>query len=418
MGNSTQSNSSSLLVRVYEGFILWHFILTVLGLYLAIRIAGAIFTGITTPLKTIPGPAWSRFTNLPLKKAVVGGRRIFFIDELHQKYGSVVRISPNELSISDIEGFKQIHSFNARFSKNYWYDKLTIFPRHSVFTFATAKEHSARRKLFAKGFSKTTMRDHYEPVVAQKAKLAVEGIKKRALAGNADLMQWWTFLATDTVGELGFGESFGMLEKGEKTEYIRVLERALVGNGIGAELPFVRAIGRLIPTKVTREAFDATNYILQYGQRAVDNAKAMGGDSNLMANVLRESEKEDSKLDDLDVQVEATSLIFAGSGTTANTLTYLVYAVLQRPELRKQIEQEVSELPGTFNDADLENLPILNATLQETLRLYCAVPGTLPRVVPSGGVTIGGYFIPEGITVGTQAYTMHRKPDIWTNPHT
>lgn len=59
------------------------------------------------------------------------------------------------------------------------------------------------------------MRDHYEPVVAQKAKLAVQGIKKRALAGNADLMQWWTFLATDTVGELGFGESFGMLEKGE-----------------------------------------------------------------------------------------------------------------------------------------------------------------------------------------------------------
>lgn len=196
-----------------------------------------------------------------------------------------------------------------------------------------------------------------------------------------------------------------------------MLERALVGNGIGAELPFVRAIGRLIPTKVTREAFDATNYILQYGQRAVDNAKAMGGDSNLMANVLRESEKEDSRLDDLDVQVEATSLIFAGSGTTANTLTYLVYAVLQRPDLHMQIEQEVSGLPGSFNDADLENLPILNAALQETLRLYCAVPGTLPRVVPAGGVTIGGYFIPEGITVGTQAYTMHRKPDIWKNPH-
>ena len=92
-------------------------------------------------------------------------------------------------------------------------------------------------------------------------------------------------------------------------------------------------------------------------------------------------------------------MIFAGSGTTANTLTYLVYAVLQRPELHKQIEQEASQLSENFNDADLENLPILNAALQETLRLYCAVPGTLPRVVPQGGATIGGYFIPEGITV-------------------
>lgn len=79
----------------------------------------------------------------------------------------------------------------------------------------TKETHAARRKLFAKGFSKSYLREHYEPIVADKAKLAVQGIKKRALAGSADLMQWWTFLATDTVGQLGFGESFGMLEKGE-----------------------------------------------------------------------------------------------------------------------------------------------------------------------------------------------------------
>jgi cytochrome P450 len=182
----------------------------------------------------------------------------------------------------------------------------------------------------------------------------------------------------------------------QKTEYIRTLERALVGNGIVAELPWVRAIGRLIPAKVTRVAFDATNYILWYGQRAVDNAKAMGGDSNLMSNVLREAEKEDSQLDDLDVEVEATSLIFAGSGTTANTLTYLIYAVLQRPDLHKQIEEEVSSLPKGFHDSNLENLPILNATLQETLRLYCAVSGTLPRVVPKAERQLVDILIPTG----------------------
>jgi len=156
---------------------------------------------------------------------------------------------------------------------------------------------------------------------------------------------------------------------------------------------------------------------LQYGQRAVDNAKVQGGDLNLMSNVLREAEKDDTRLDDLDVQVEATSLIFAGSGTTANTLTYLLYAVLQRPQLQRQIEDEVATLPENFTDADTEALRMLNATMQETLRVYCAVPGTLPRVVPEGGATIGGYFIPEGTTVGTQAYTMHRKPEIFPDPY-
>lgn len=152
---------------------------------------------------------------MPLKKAIVGGRRIFFIDELHQKYGKVVRIAPDEISVSDINGFRQIHSTTNKFNKDKWYEELTIFPRHSVFTMQTGKTHAARRKLFAKGFSKTQLREHWEPIVAEKAKLAVKGIKTRALADKADLLQWWTFQATDTVGRLGFGESFGMLEKGE-----------------------------------------------------------------------------------------------------------------------------------------------------------------------------------------------------------
>lgn len=152
---------------------------------------------------------------MPLKKAIVGGRRIFFIDDLHRKYGDVIRIAPDEVSIADVDGFKQIHAVSAKFNKSKWYEELTIFPRHSVFTMQTKETHAARRKLFARGFSKTYLREHYEVVVAEKAKLAVQGIKTRALKGNADLMQWWTFLATDTVGQLGFGESFGMLEKGE-----------------------------------------------------------------------------------------------------------------------------------------------------------------------------------------------------------
>lgn len=176
----------------------------------------------TSPLRNVPGPFWSRFTRLPLKKAIIGGRRIFFIHDLHQQYGDIVRIAPDEVSVSDMDGFKKIHAVSATFNKADWYEKLTIFPRHSVFTMMTKETHAARRKLFARGFSKSYLREHYEPIVAEKARLAVKGIKERAVKGNADLMQWWTFLATDTVGRLGFGESFGMLEKGE----VRVLLRS------------------------------------------------------------------------------------------------------------------------------------------------------------------------------------------------
>ena len=46
---------------------------------------------------------------------------------------------------------------------------------------------------------------------------------------------------------------------------------------------------------------------------------------------------------------------------------------------------------------------------------YGAAPGGLPRMVPPGGADMGGYFLPEGTTVQTQAYSFHRDPELW--PH-
>lgn len=393
-----------------------------------------LYRSFTSPLKDVPGPWISRYTNLWLKRAVTGGRRIFYIDDLHKKYGPIVRISPTEVAVSNVAAFKQIHAVSTKYTKDIWYEKLTNFPRLSVFTMRDLKEHGQRRRLFARGFSKTYLREHWEPTVREKVALAVEKIKASASTGTADIMKWWSFMATDIVGVLGFGESFGMLELGQvrpilltitsecalnvsfqKTEYMRVLELALIGNGVGAEMPWLRAIGSRLPFKPLREAFNSSAYILSYGTKAVENARKGGSDSNLMATIMAEAEKGGAHVDDMDVRVESTSLIFAGSGTTANTMTFLSYAILSRPLLQARLEEEVGKLNPAFTDADLEQLPLLNAVINETLRLYCAVPGSLPRVVPQGGATLGGYFIPEGSTVSTQAYTLHRDEKAWPN---
>lgn len=204
----------------------------------------------------------------------------------------------------------------------------------------------------------------------------------------------------------------------QRSEYIRVLEAALIGNGIGAEMPWLRAIGARMPFRVLKEAFNSSDYILGYGTKAVENARKGGQDSNLMATIMAEAEKGETRVDDMDVRTESTSLIFAGSGTTANTMTFLSYAVLARPQLQTAVEEEVSHLQEGFTDTDLEQLPLLNAVINETLRLYCAVPGSLPRVVPQSGATLGGYFVPEGTTVSTQAYTLHRDEKSWPDAQT
>lgn len=203
---------------------------------------------------------------------------------------------------------------------------------------------------------------------------------------------------------------------GKVNQYIRVLQAALQGGGIGAEMPLVRTIGTLIPTETCQNLFRAGPFLIEYARKALEKAKMASDVPSLFQGVI-EAAKNSTGIDQLDMQLEATGLIVAGSDTTAVTLTYLVWAVLSQPELHKQLREEVDALREDYSDNDVEDLPIVNAVIEETLRLYGAAPGALPRYVPPGGAELGGYYFPEKTTLTTQAYTLHRNSGIFPNPY-
>lgn len=298
--------------------------------------------------------------------AVMAGRRVHYVHALHEKYGPYVRLSPNEVSVNDAGGFKQIHAISSGFAKNQWYQDLTTMERPGIFAMNDKKAHAARRKLFARPFSKTHLREHWEGAVREKVELAVSRMQEEARStGMTDVLKWWTFMATDISSHLMFGDSFRTLEKGEVNDYIRCLQKALMGGGIGAELPLVRQIGRWLPLRASRELFGSNDYLIEYGQAAVNNMKAQKGSKNIFANMMVEAEKGE-RLDDTDVKLEAMGLIVAGTDTTAISLTYLVWAVLSHPAVEKELKAELATLPENYMEADLEALPFLNAVIEET----------------------------------------------------
>lgn len=68
-----------------------------------------------TPLRDVPGPWFASCS--PLYRfwyAVVKGNYHFDLTELHRKYGDVVRIAPNEVSIWDPEAVAEIYSPGER----------------------------------------------------------------------------------------------------------------------------------------------------------------------------------------------------------------------------------------------------------------------------------------------------------------
>lgn len=119
-----------------------------------------------------------------------------------------------------------------------------------------------------------------------------------------------------------------------------------------------------------------------------------------------------------EIRDEAQIYVVAGSDTTALTLTYLTWRVCRTPSIREKLVEELkTNLPeGEYGDSDLQKLPYFNQVIEEALRLYPAVPSALPRLVPPEGATFSGYYVPGGSTVCTQAYSLHRNPEIFPRP--
>ncbi|KAB8238694.1 cytochrome P450 [Aspergillus alliaceus] len=255
-----------------------------------IAVAAALWFG-QVLYTTFTSPVW-----LPLKFASLTGNRIYFVHELHRFYDSVVRIAPNEVDISSLAGFREIHRTGSQFLKSKWSEKF----------------------LFLK---KPGLRRVWELVIREKVQLAVSQIlQDLKVDGKPDLLKWWMFLGTDVSRHLMFRVSFDMLHFGKKIHHIHVLESATKGSGVRAEFPLLA--WPLLPY---------TSFFLP-DYRMTGNASF-----SIFAGMVQESEKNGSIITDEDMASEAGSLIVAGVDTTAANLTCLIWAEVRLPLLNAVI---------------------------------------------------------------------------------
>lgn len=130
-----------------------------------------------------------------------------------------MRVAPNEISVSDIATYHEIHKVGTKFTKAPWYQKLS--PKQyddntcAVFGIRDHKKAAARRKLFLQAGNPATVRE-WESQVVQIIDLTVERIRDELNShGKADIMKWWSYMTTDVLGKIAFGESFEMVSTGQ-----------------------------------------------------------------------------------------------------------------------------------------------------------------------------------------------------------
>jgi cytochrome P450 len=105
----------------------------------------------------------------------------------------------------------------------------------------------------------------------------------------------------------------------------------------------------------------------------------------------------------------------AGSDTTATALRGTMLHLLTTPHAVSALLAEIAEVSPSspIQDSEARKMPYLQAVIKEGLRIFPPVTGLMSKVVPPGGDTFNGLFIPEGTKIGYCAWGVFRDKQIW-----
>ncbi len=126
---------------------------------------------------------------------------------------------------------------------------------------------------------------------------------------------------------------------------------------------------------------------------------------DIMSLLLRATHEDGSPMSDVELRDELMTLLIAGHETTANALAWAVERLCRHPQKLDRLRAELRDSEDTY----------LKAVVQETLRLRPVISIVLRRLVEP--MEIGGHQLPAGVSVAPSIHLVHRRPDIYPQPH-
>jgi benzoate 4-monooxygenase len=170
------------------------------------------------PLRNIPGPFLAKFSNVWLAYHSRKRQKYAAVHAAHARYGTVVRIGYNHISIASEEGIPLVYAHGNGFLKAEFYDAF-VSGVPGVFNTRDRVQHTRKRKIVAHAFSPAAV-VRFERHMAENLETWVKQLDGIAASPEKDgykrvnIMAWCTYIAFDIIGALAFGAPFGMVEKG------------------------------------------------------------------------------------------------------------------------------------------------------------------------------------------------------------
>ena len=363
------------------------------------------------PLRAFPGPFAAKISSLWFSVHVRASDAHQKALGLYNKYGHFVRVGSSDLMIAHPSGVTAVHGLPTKCYKGSWYDE--DWPRQSIHTSRDHSFHGERRRLWSQSFSDKALHG-YERRIAVYNKALIDRLGENS-GHTINAAKWFHYYSYDVMGDLAFGQDFGMLRSGEQHFAVELLKEALSVQGFKLPTWFFRILVA-IPS-LTKQYWAFIQYC---DERLV--AKMAQGESIepcLMNVLLARVGPKPSPQDLLTLQSDCRTIIVAGSDTVAASLSHIFYLLTKHPEHVVTLRQELLPLMnsnGTIEHQKIERAIHLNAVISETLRLYPVPPTAIVRKTPPEGIIVGQTYIPGNMNVWTPQYVISRSGDAYERP--
>ncbi|KAJ6526246.1 cytochrome P450 [Mycena vulgaris] len=350
-------------------------------------------------LAKYPGPLACKISKLWLLYVSSQGKLHLYIKHLHDKYGPVVRIGPNELSIVDSSLMPSILGSKGMPKGPLWEGRTMTrtksgqMPDGILINSRDLKRHAEARKAWNTAFVPAAIKG-YEAMLIQRVTQLVDALGEQK-GRTVDLSRWFSFFSFDFMGDLAFGGGFELMRDGDKEGLWHILERGLLFPALTQQIPWCIQLVMHFPM-IGQDMRALARFGAEQSKRRLQE----GSVHNDIFYYLLEDKRSKGEPYPFPLMItNAILAIVAGADTTATVLSNALFYLLSHPESYKRLQAEVDEnFPRGHGTKD----PTDAANSKEALRLQPPVPTSLQRApaVGDGSKVLGeGFIIPAGTAV-------------------
>jgi len=383
------------------------------------------------PLSNVPGPRLIALSYWPefYYDVLLGGRYFLVIDEMHRKYGPVVRVNPDEVHFDDPDFIDTLFPlYGRRTDKPIQIGKRTGTP-DSLVTTVDHDVHRRRRNAVNAFFSNNSIR-RLEPILQERLRTLLGRIRSSSEQHEAlEMHPIFRACTNDVITTYAFGRSFDLLDRPDfGVPYFEASDVFFHLEHLFGHFHWLADLVQSTPLWLVSVLFPALSELVSKQSWWIDRvreirdspgmSKAQG---TIFQGILSSGLPEDD-LSEKRLSAEAQLIVFAGEGTTAYTLMAATYELLANPP---ELEKLQCELANAIPDRDampsfaqVESLPYLNAVIQETVRLHPGVMARQARISPDVPISYKGkYTLPPGTLFSMSPLTTHMNADVFEDPY-